>query len=150
MCYTFDHRAHSILLWNGRIYTFLKLLLRYQSCFPCGIPDKNTSFLHTLNVGLVVASDPISNSSEREFSIVEAIATFGGQLDHTERETIVILLLLHSVVEGTVSEILVAIGWYTFGDLLHNNDIGSHLRNRSIQQQQKLEYSPMRNSSSSG
>lgn len=108
------------------MYTFLKLFL---PCFSCGVPDNNTSFLHTLDVGLVVASNPISNSHEREFGIVEAIATLGGQLDHTKCETIVILPLLHGVVEGTVSEILLAIGWYIIGDLLQNNGVSYHTIN---------------------
>lgn len=90
--------------------TLLELFRGYEAHFSSGIANYYASFLHTLYITLVVATDAVSNCDEREISFVKGVASLGGKLDHALSELVVVLLLLHGVVESRMAKVFFSVG----------------------------------------
>lgn len=86
-----------------------KLIRGEESCLSSSVSDDNAPLFGRLDVGLEVATDPISNRYKAEFDVVEHVTMLCGQFQQTLCETVVVLLLLHSVVQGRVAEVLLSI-----------------------------------------
>lgn len=89
--------------------TLLQFLFCDQSSLPGCITNHDTSFLHTLNVTLEVAADSVTHGNERELVRIKLITVSASEFDETLRERVIILLLLHGVVEGGVTEVFLAV-----------------------------------------
>lgn len=90
--------------------TLLKFFRGYESHLTSGIANDYASFLHTLYITLVVATDAVSNCDEREISFVKGVASLGSKLDHALSELVVVLLLLHGVVESRMAKVFFSVG----------------------------------------
>lgn len=100
--------------WNKnltrRMCTLLELFRCYQAKLSCGIANDNSSFLHTLYIALVVATNAVSNCDKREVGLIKGVASLGSKLDHALGELVVVLLLLHGVVESRVAKVFFSVG----------------------------------------
>lgn len=109
--------AHSIalLLFIGSddqtllFGTLFKVFFGEQSSLAGGITDDDAAFLGGLNVRLEVATDSVSYSYKGELGLVKDIAMFCRQLEQPFGETVVVLLLLDSVVEGRMAEVFFSV-----------------------------------------
>jgi len=88
----------------------LEVIVGDQTGLAGRVANHDAALLQTLNVALVVATDPVADGNEGEFVFIERIAAVGGQLQKPFGEAVVVLLLLDGVVQGRVAKVLVTIG----------------------------------------
>ena len=98
--------------------TLLEVVVGDQAGLAGGVADDDAALLKALDIALVVAADPIADGHEGELVLVEDVAAVGGQLQEALGEAVVVLLLLDGVVQGGVTEVLVAVGDEEFFELL--------------------------------
>jgi len=86
-------------------------------CFGFGVTHYNASFLRTLHVTLVVASNTIPDSNEVEARFVKDVIVSSCNLKQTFCEAVVEVLLLSSVVQSRMTKIFRAISNEEFLEL---------------------------------
>lgn len=73
------------------------------------VSHKDSSFLGGLYVGLVVTADTIPYRDKVEIFLVKDVPVFGRKLKQSIREVVIVLLLLYSVIQCRMSQIVFAI-----------------------------------------
>ena len=95
-------------------FTFIidaKIIFTEKSCLAGGISHSDSSLLGRLHITLEVASDSISHCDKVEFDIIKDIAVFSGEFQKLLGETVIVLLLLHSIVECRVAKVFFSVGY---------------------------------------
>mmetsp|Transcript_20943 Transcript_20943/g.59770 ORF Transcript_20943/g.59770 Transcript_20943/m.59770 type:complete len:580 (-) Transcript_20943:211-1950(-) len=88
----------------------LQVLLRQQPGLARGVADDDAALLGRLHVGLEVAADAIADGHEGKVGLVKDVPVLGGKIQQEFRQAVVVLLLLDGVVEGGVTQVLLAVG----------------------------------------
>jgi hypothetical protein len=76
------------------VCALLQFFLCHETSLSCSVANDHTSLLHRLNVALVVAADTITDCHKVKVRLVEHVPMLGREHDHTESQTVVVLLLL--------------------------------------------------------
>ena len=86
-----------------------KIIVLDEPGFSSRVSHENAALLGRLYVGLVVTPNAISHRDKGELGSVKEVSVFGGKVQELVGQAIVILLLLYCIVEGRVTQVLLAI-----------------------------------------
>jgi len=108
--YACSCKAQSLCIHNATCLPSTQLLICQQSSLTSGVTHENSSFLGRLDHRLVVAANSVADRDKLEFALIKHVSMICSKLQESFCQLVVVLLLLDSVVESRVAQVLFAIG----------------------------------------